>query len=110
MGLLGLTVYMTELRKREVGIRKVLGASVAKVTTLLTTEFIKLVAIAVIIASPLAWFFMNSFLQQFGYRTNLSWWILPASGAIALVIAIATISFQAIKTAIANPVKTLRNE
>jgi ABC-type antimicrobial peptide transport system permease subunit len=110
MGLLGLTVYMTELRKREVGIRKVLGASVTKVTTLLTTEFIKLVAIAVIIASPLAWLFMNSFLQQFSYRTNLSWWILPASGAVALVIAIATISFQAIKAAIANPAKTLRSE
>lgn len=110
MGLLGLTVYMTELRKREVGIRKVLGASITKITTILTTEFIKLVAVAVIIASPLAWLFMNSFLQQFGYRTNLSWWILPASGAIALGIAIATISFQAIKTAIANPVKTLRSE
>ena len=110
MGLLGLTVYMTELRKREVGIRKVLGASVTKVTTLLTTEFIKLVAIAVIIASPLAWLFMNSYLQQFGYRTNLSWWILPASGAVALVIAIVTISWQAIRTAVANPVKTLRSE
>jgi putative ABC transport system permease protein len=110
MGLLGLTVYMTELRKREVGIRKVLGASVTKITTLLTTEFIKLVAIAVIIASPLAWLFMNSFLQQFGYRTNVSWWILPASGAVALVIAIVTISWQAIRTAVANPVKTLRSE
>jgi len=110
MGLLGLTVYMTELRKREVGIRKVLGASVTKVTTLLTTEFIKLVAIAVVIASPLAWLLMNSFLRQFGYRTNLSWWILPAAGAIALLIAIVTISFQAIRTAVANPVKTLRSE
>ncbi|OQP63093.1 hypothetical protein A3860_03725 [Niastella vici] len=110
MGLLGLTVYMTELRKREVGIRKVLGASVAKVTTLLTKEFIKLVVIAMIIASPLAWLFMNSFLQQFGYRTNLSWWILPASGAVALLIAIVTIGFQAIKAAVANPVKTLRSE
>jgi putative ABC transport system permease protein len=110
MGLLGLTAYMAELRKREVGIRKVLGASVTKVTTLLTTEFIKLVAIAVVIASPLAWLFMNSYLQKFGYRTNLSWWILPASGAVALVIAIVTISWQAIRTAVANPVNALRSE
>ena len=110
LGLLGLTAYMAELRKREVGIRKVLGASVAKVTTLLTTEFIKLVFIAVIIASPLGWLMMNSFLQQFSYRTNVSWWILPASGAAALFIAIVTISFQAIKTAVANPVNTLRSE
>jgi putative ABC transport system permease protein len=110
LGLFGLTVYMTELRKREVGIRKVLGASVTKVTTLLTTEFIKLVFIAVIIASPLAWLFMNSFLQQFSYRTNMSWWILPASGAVTLVIAIVTISYQAIRAAVANPVNTLRSE
>jgi ABC-type antimicrobial peptide transport system permease subunit len=110
MGLLGLTVYMTELRKREIGIRKVLGASVTKVSTLLTKEFIKLVFIAVIIASPLGWLMMNSFLQQFSYRTNVSWWILPVSGASAVFIAIVTISFQAIKTAVANPVNTLRSE
>ena len=110
MGLLGLTAYMVEMRRREVGIRKVLGASVAKVTTLLAKEFVKLVGISVLIASPLAWLFMNFFLQQFSYRTNISWWILPASGVIAIVIAIATISFQTIKTAVANPVNALRSE
>jgi ABC-type antimicrobial peptide transport system permease subunit len=110
MGLLGLTAYMVEMRKREVGIRKVLGASVATVTTLLAKEFIKLVGISVLIASPLAWLFMNFFLQQFSYRTNISWWILPTSGVIAIVIAMATISFQTIKTAIDNPVNALRSE
>jgi putative ABC transport system permease protein len=110
MGLLGLTAYMVEMRKREVGIRKVLGASVATVTSLLTKEFVKLVGISVLIASPLAWLYMNFFLQQFSYRTNISWWILPASGIIAMVIAIATISFQTIKTAVANPVNALRSE
>ncbi|MET3882163.1 ABC transporter permease [Niastella sp. OAS944] len=110
MGLLGLTAYMVEMRRREVGIRKVLGASVAKITRLLAKEFVKLVGISVLIASPLAWLFMNYFLQQFSYRTTISWWILPVTGIIAIVIAIATISFQTIKTAIANPVNALRSE
>jgi ABC-type antimicrobial peptide transport system permease subunit len=110
MGLLGLTAYMVEMRKREVGIRKVLGASVTIVTTLLAKEFVRLVIVAVIIASPLAWLFMNFFLQQFSYRTTINWWIMPASGAMAIFIAIFTISFQAIKTAVANPVNALRSE
>lgn len=110
MGLLGLSAHMVEMRKREVGVRKVLGASVATVTSLLTKEFVKLVCISVIIASPLAWLFMNYFLQQFSYRTTISWWILPVSGVIAIVVAIATISFQTIKTAVANPVNSLRSE
>lgn len=110
MGLLGLTAYMVEMRRREVGIRKVLGASVTKVTTLLAKEFVKLVGISVLIASPLAWLFMNYFLQQFSYRTTISWWILPVTGIIAIVIAIATISFQTIKTAVGNPVNALRSE
>lgn len=110
MGLLGLTAYMVEVRRREVGIRKVLGASVATVTSLLTKEFVKLVGISVLIASPVAWLFMHFFLQQFSYRTNISWWILPVSGVVAIVIAIVTISFQTIKTAVANPVNALRSE
>lgn len=110
MGLLGLTAYMAELRKREIGIRKVLGASVSRVTTLLTKDFIKLVLIAVVIASPLAWLFMNFFLEQFSYRTAGSWWILPLSGSIAVLIAVFTISFLAVRTAIANPVNALRSE
>jgi ABC-type antimicrobial peptide transport system permease subunit len=110
MGLLGLTAYMVEMRRREVGIRKVLGASVAKVTTILAIEFVKLVGISVLIASPLAWLFMNYFLQQFSYRTTISWWILPVTGIIALVIEIAKIILQKIKTAVANPVNALRSE
>ncbi|MBO9199568.1 MULTISPECIES: ABC transporter permease [Niastella] len=110
MGLLGLTTYMGELRKREIGIRKVLGASVTRVTTLLTKDFIWLVVIAVLIASPLALLFINYFLQHFSYRTEASWWIVPLSGVIAIFIAALTISFNAIRTAMANPVNSLRSE
>lgn len=110
MGLLGLTAYMAELRKREICIRKVLGASVTTVTTLLTKDFVWLVVVAVLIASPLALLFINFFLQQFSYRTEASWWILPLSGIIAIIIAILTISFNAIRTAVANPVNSLRSE
>jgi putative ABC transport system permease protein len=110
MGLLGLTAYMAELRKREIGIRKVLGASVTSVTTLLTKDFVWLVVVAVIIASPFALLFINFFLQQFSYRTEASWWILPLSGITAIFIAIVTISFNAIRTAVANPVNSLRSE
>jgi len=110
MGLLGLTAYMGELRRREIGIRKVLGASVIRVTSLLTKDFIWLVVVAVLIASPLALLFINYFLRHFSYRTEASWWILPLSGIIAISIAIVTISFNAIRTAIANPVNALRSE
>jgi len=110
MGLLGLTAYMGELRKREIGIRKVLGASVIRVTSLLTKDFIWLVVVAVLIASPLALLFINFFLRNFSYRTEASWWILPLSGIIAIFIAVVTISFNAIRTAVANPVNSLRSE
>lgn len=110
MGLLGLSIYMAETRTREVGIRKVLGATVASITSLFAKDFLKLVLIAAVIASPLAWLFMNFFLQQFTYRTSISWWILVAAGAAALLIALLTISFQSIKAAVANPVKNLRTE
>jgi ABC-type antimicrobial peptide transport system permease subunit len=110
MGLLGLTAYMAELRKREISIRKVLGASVTGITTLLTKDFVWLVVVAVLIASPLALMFINFFLRQFSYRTEASWWILPLSGIIAIIIAIVTISFNAIRTAVANPVNSLRSE
>ena len=110
MGLFGLATYMAENRTREIGIRKVLGASVSGITALLTREFIKLVMIAIVIASPLAWLFMYSFLQQFAYRTTISWWIFIATGISALLIAVFTVSYQSIKAAIANPVKSLRTE
>ena len=110
MGLFGLTIYMAENRIREIGIRKVLGATVAGIAALLAKDFLKLVMIAIIIASPLAWWFMKFFLQQFEYRTDLSWWILVAAGLAVLLIALLTISFRSIKAAIANPVKSLRTE
>ena len=110
MGLLGLTAYMAELRKREISIRKVLGASVTGITTLLTKDFVWLVIVAILIASPLALMFINFFLRQFSYRTEASWWILPLSGIIVILIAILTISFNAIRTAVANPVNSLRSE
>lgn len=102
--------YTAQLKTREIGIRKVLGASVASVTSLLAKEFISLVVLAIIIASPIGWYFMNSWLQNFAYRSPLSWWIFPLAGASALLIAAFTISVQAIKAALANPVKSLRTE
>ncbi|MEO5891887.1 MAG: ABC transporter permease [Ferruginibacter sp.] len=110
MGLFGLSVYMAANRKKEIGIRKVLGSSIAGVTTLLAKDFVKLVVIAICIASPLAWLFMNSFLQHFSYRTNISGWIFFATGFIAIFIALITVSFEAIKAAVANPVNGLRME
>lgn len=110
MGLFGLSVYMAENRIKEIGIRKVLGATVSSVTFLLAKDFVKLVLIAIFIASPISLLFMNFFLQHFSYRTNVSWWILFAAGAVAVLIALFTISFQSVKAAIASPVKSLRTE
>ena len=92
------------------GIRKVLGASVSSVVYLFSKEFIILIGIAFIIASPIAWYFMNKWLQDYVYRINLSWWIFPAGGIAAIIIALATVSFQAMKAAVANPVESLRTE
>ncbi|NII29777.1 FtsX-like permease family protein [Pseudoflavitalea sp. X16] len=108
MGLLGLSVYMAENRTKEIGIRKVLGASVASITTLLARSFIQLILVAIVIASPLSWLFMNDFLLRFSYRTNLNAWVLVAAGAAAIGIALFTIAFQTIRAATANPVKSLR--
>jgi putative ABC transport system permease protein len=110
MGLFGLTIYMAENRIREIGIRKVLGATVTGIAGLLAKDFMKLVIIAILIASPLAWWFMKFFLQQFEYRTDSSWWILVVSGISVMVIALLTISFRSIKAALINPVKSLRTE
>lgn len=110
LGLLGLAAFTAQVRTREIGVRKVLGASVGRIVGLLAHDFIKLVFIAIIIATPVAWFAMHSWLQAFAYRINLSWWVFVAAGVIAVVIAFATISFQSIKAAIANPVKSLRSE
>jgi len=110
LGLLGLASYSTMQRTKEIGIRKVMGASVSKIINLLSRDFLKLVFISFFIAAPAAWFFMNHWLKDFAYRTNISWWIFLGAGLTALVIALFTISFQAIRAAVANPVKSLRTE
>jgi putative ABC transport system permease protein len=110
LGLFALATYTAENRIREIGIRKVLGASVTGITTLLTANFIALVLIAFLIAAPIAWLVMNKWLLNYGYRIGIGWDVFVLSGALALVIAIATVSYQAIKAALANPVKNLRTE
>jgi putative ABC transport system permease protein len=110
LGLFGLTTYTVEQRTKEIGIRKVLGASVIQVTHMLTKDFFKLILISCIISFPLSWWAMNKWLQSFAYRAHFSWWIFLAAGIIALLIAIITVSFQAIKAATENPVKSLRYE
>ena len=110
LGLFGLSAFSAEQRTREIGIRKVLGASVTNVVSLLSKDFIGLVLIAVVIASPLAWYAMNKWLEGFAYKITISWWMFLVAGMIAVMIALITVSFQAIKAAIANPVKSLRTE
>ena len=110
LGLLGLASYSTMQRTKEIGIRKVMGASVQGIINLLSKEFLKLVIISFFIAMPLAWYFMNMWLEDFAYRTNIGWWVFVIAGIIALVIALFTVSFQAVRAAIANPVRSLRTE
>jgi putative ABC transport system permease protein len=110
LGLFGLAAFTAERRTKEIGIRKVLGASVAGITTLLSKDFLQLVAISCIVAFPAAWWMMHNWLQSYKYRIGISWWIFIAAGISALLIALITISFQSIKAAVANPVKSLRTE
>jgi putative ABC transport system permease protein len=110
LGLFGLAAFMVIRRTKEVGVRKVLGASVAQVTFLLSKDFAKLVLISVVIASPLAWWIMDKWLTAFAYRTPVSWWVFGITACITLSVALITISVQAIKAAVANPVKSLRTE
>jgi len=110
LGLFGLATFSAEQRVKEIGVRKVLGASVSSIVALLSKDFLKLVGIAVLIASPLAWFAMNKWLQSFAYRIHINWTVFAITALAALLIALITISFQAIKAAIANPVKSLRSE
>jgi ABC-type antimicrobial peptide transport system permease subunit len=110
LGLYGLASFMAVQRIKEVGIRKVLGATASSIIYLFSKEFILLISIAFVIAAPIAWYFMNNWLQDYVYRINISWWLFAAGGLVAIIIALATISFQAIKAAIANPVKSLRTE
>ncbi|WP_282048440.1 ABC transporter permease [Maribacter aquivivus] len=110
LGLFGLASYMAENRIKEVGIRKVLGASVTTIVTLLSKDFLKLVAISILIAIPIAWYYMYNWLEEFDFRISISVWVFAIAGGLTLVIALVTVSFQAIKAARANPVKSLRSE
>lgn len=110
LGLFGLAAFTAEQRTREIGIRKVLGASAGQITNMLSKEFIKLILAACIIAFPLSYWMMHTWLQDFVYRINISWWIFPLAAFVAIMIALVTISFQAIKAALANPVDSLRTE
>ncbi|HZI54480.1 MAG TPA: ABC transporter permease [Chitinophagaceae bacterium] len=110
MGLFGLTAFSAEQRVKEIGIRKVLGASAGNIVTLLSKNFISLIVISLLIASPIAWWAMNKWLEDFAYRINIGWWVFVIAGMAALLIAMLTVSFHAVKAAIANPVKSLRTE
>lgn len=110
LGLLGLAMFTAEQRVKEIGIRKVLGASLASLFTLLSKEFLILVIIALLIASPVAWFAMNKWLENYSYRTNIEWWVFALSAMVAILIALITVSFQSAKAAMVNPVKNLRSE
>ncbi len=110
LGLFGLATYMAENRIKEIGVRKVLGASVANITTLLSTDFLKLVIISFIIASPVAWWAMYKWLQSYSYRISIQWWVFALAGVLSVVIAILSVSYQAIRAAVANPTRSLRSE
>jgi putative ABC transport system permease protein len=110
LGLFSLAAFAAEQRTKEIGIRKVLGATITGITALLSKDFVKLVCLAILIASPVAWWAMNKWLEDFAYRITISWWIFAAAGLLAMLIALFTISFQAVKAALANPVKSLRTE
>ncbi len=110
LGLFGLATYTAQIKTKEIGIRKVLGASVAGITRLLAREFLILILIAFVIATPIAWFSMSRWLQNYSYRITITWWIFLATGMLALLVTFITVGFQAIKAAIANPVKSLRTE
>jgi putative ABC transport system permease protein len=110
LGLSGLSLLTSAQRTKEIGIRKVLGASVTGIILLLSKDFIKLVLLAIIIASPVAWYIMHLWLQDFAYRVNISWWIFVLAGLLSLIIALLVIGFQTIRSAIVNPARSLRTE
>ena len=110
LGLFALAAYTAESRIKEIGIRKVLGATVSGITLLLSRDFVKLVAISFVIASPVAWWLMQSWLKNYTYRVNIGWLVFAIAGGMSLLIAIVTVSYQAIKAALSNPVVSLRAE
>lgn len=110
LGLFGLAAYMAENRIKEIGIRKVLGASVIKISALLTRDFLVLIVISLMIACPIAWFAMHVWLQDYDYRISIQWWVFALAGLTAVLVAVITVSFQSVKAALSNPIKSLRNE
>ena len=110
LGLFGLAAFNAQKRTKEIGIRKVLGASVGQITFGLSSDFLKLVALAILISLPIGWFVMNKWLEDFSYRIEIGWWVFVLATLLAVTIAIITVSYQSIKAAMANPVKSLRTE
>ena len=110
LGLFGLVTYAAEQRTKEIGIRKVLGASVTSIVGLLSKDLMKLVLVATVIASPLAWYGMSKWLQSFAYRVDIQWWVFAIAGAAAILIAFVTVSSQSVRAATANPAKSLKSE
>jgi ABC-type antimicrobial peptide transport system permease subunit len=110
LGLFGLAAFTAEQRTKEIGIRKVLGASVSSLVLLISKDFSRLVLFAFAISAPLGWWFLNSFLERYPYRIQISWWILLAAGVFALVLSVLIVSTQALRAALSNPVNSLRNE
>jgi putative ABC transport system permease protein len=110
LGLLGLATYTAQVKIKEIGIRKVLGASVSNITMMLSKDFLGLVFVSLIVASPIAWYLMSKWLQNYAYRIHIEWWVFVVAGGTTILIAFATISYQAIKAALMNPVKSLRSE
>ncbi len=110
LGLFGLSSFVAEQRTKEIGVRKVLGASVVNLWRMLSKDFVFLVIISCVIAAPIAWYFLHNWLQKYNYRTPISWWVFVAAFAGALIITLLTVSFQSIKAALMNPVKSLRSE
>ena len=110
LGLFGLAAFSAEQRTKEIGIRKVLGASTAGIVSLLSTDFLLLVILALLLASPLAYFFMEKWLDGFAYHISISWWVFPMVGILAVAVAFLTVGFQSLKAALADPVQSLRSE
>jgi len=110
LGLFGLATFTAEQRTKEIGVRKVLGASVSSIVALLSKDFLKLVFIAIVIALPIAWYAMHRWLQDFAYKIDLAWWVFAGAGLLAVGIALLTVSFQSVKAALMNPVKSLRSD
>ena len=110
LGLFGLAAFTAEQRTKEIGVRKVLGASGTDIVALLSAHFLKPVSIAMLIGFPIAWYLVNKWLEDFAYKTSIEWWIFGLAGMLTIVIALLTVTFQSIKSALVNPVKSLRTE